>query len=136
MSTDAMMKEQNLFFNPKKSFHLPIYAKQMVSTFADFSCSKPKCEKYIYTLNVLDFIDGSTCEGRETSKIYMIEDFAIKSIATSTHKIDKSHKSNYYVLILIMIHFVWLVTKSWAYLLSFIFLHHMIFIKINYIWLL
>jgi len=40
----------------------------MASAFADFGCSKPKRRKDTYALNVLDFIDDSASEGKETSE--------------------------------------------------------------------
>lgn len=76
-------------------FHLLVYAKQMISMFACFNCSKSKCQKDTYTLNVIKFIDhGLPREDRKTSKLCMVESSTIKSIATSTYEIDKSHESN------------------------------------------
>jgi hypothetical protein len=77
-----MMKNQNLLYSPEKSFHLPIYAEQMASAFADFGCSKPKRRKDTYALNVLQFIDGSASEGRETSESSTNDDSATESTAT------------------------------------------------------
>jgi len=62
------METHSLFFSPEKPFHLSVYAAQMASTFAELGCSKPKRHKDTYALNVLDFIDGSASEGRETSE--------------------------------------------------------------------
>jgi len=64
MSTNAMMKKQGLFFSLEKGFKLLVYVDQMVAAFADFGCSKPKCHKDNYTLNVLQYIDGSTSKSK------------------------------------------------------------------------
>ena len=45
-----------------------MYAKQMASSFADFGCSKSKHRKDGYVVAVLQFIDGSASEGRESSE--------------------------------------------------------------------
>ena len=45
-----------------------MYAKQMASSFADFGCSKPKHRKDGYAVAVLQFIDGYSSEGRESSE--------------------------------------------------------------------
>ena len=58
MLQDAIMQNQNLLISPEKTFELPVYAKQMASSFADFGCSKPKCHKDGYVVAVLQFIDG------------------------------------------------------------------------------
>ena len=68
MLEDAVMQNQNLLISPEKNFELPVYAKQMASSFADFGCSKPKRHKDSYAVAVLQFIDGSALEGRESSK--------------------------------------------------------------------
>ncbi len=82
MSTDAVMKKRRLLLSPEKSFDLLMYAKQMASAFAEFGCSKPKPRKHTYAFNVLEFIDGSAFEGRETSDSSINEDSATKSSAT------------------------------------------------------
>jgi len=78
------METRSLLFSPKKPFHLLVYAAQMASAFADFGCSKPKRRKNTYALNVLDFIDGSAFEGRETSESSSstTEDSVMKSTTT------------------------------------------------------
>ena len=43
-------------------------AKQMASAFADSGCSKPQRRKDAYAVAVLQFIDGSALEGRESLK--------------------------------------------------------------------
>ena len=68
MLQDAVMQNQNLLISPEKTFELPMYAKQMASSFMDFGCSKPKCRKDAYVVAVLQFIDGSASEGRESSE--------------------------------------------------------------------
>ena len=68
MLEDAVMQNQNLFISLEKTFELPVYASQMASSFADFGCSKPKRRKDGYAVAVLQFIDGSTLEGRESSE--------------------------------------------------------------------
>ena len=68
MLQDTLMQDQNLHISPKKTFELPVYAKQMANSFADFGCSKPKRRKDGYAVAVLQFIDGSASEGRESSE--------------------------------------------------------------------
>ena len=68
MIQDALMQDWNLLINPEKTFELPVYAKQMASSFAEFGCSKPKRHKDDYVVVVLQFIDGSASEGRESSE--------------------------------------------------------------------
>ena len=68
MIQDALMQDRNLLISPEKTFELPVYAKQMASSFAEFGCSKPKCHKDGYAVAVLQFIDGSASEGRESSE--------------------------------------------------------------------
>ena len=68
MLQDAIMQNRNLLISPEKNFELPVYAKQMASSFADFGCSKPKRRKEAYAVAVLQFIDGSASEGRESSE--------------------------------------------------------------------
>ena len=68
MLQDVVMQNQNLLISPEKKFELPVYAKQMASSFADFGCSKPKRRKDGYAVVVLQFIDGSALEGRESSE--------------------------------------------------------------------
>jgi len=81
MQADAIMPRESLFISPEKTFELPVYAKQLASAFADFGCSKPKRCKDTYALNVLQFIDGSASEGRESSESSTGSDFATKSTA-------------------------------------------------------
>ena len=52
----------------RENFELPVYANQMASSFADFGCSKSKRRKDGYAVAVLQFIDGSALEGRESSE--------------------------------------------------------------------
>jgi len=66
MSTVEIMKRKNLHLSLEKPFHLPVYAEKMALAFAEFGSSNPKCRKYTYALNVLNFIDGSASEGKET----------------------------------------------------------------------
>ena len=68
MLQDAIMQNQNLLISPEKTFELPVHAKQMASAFADSGCSKPQRRKDAYAVAVLQFIDGSASEGRESSK--------------------------------------------------------------------
>ena len=68
MLQDTVMQNQNLLISPEKTFELPVYAKQMASSFADFGCSKPKRRKDAYAVAILQFIDGSASEGRESSE--------------------------------------------------------------------
>ena len=68
MLQDVVMQNQNLLISPKKNFELPIYAKQMASAFTHSGCSKPQRHKDAYIIAVLQFIDGSTSEGRESSE--------------------------------------------------------------------
>ena len=68
MLQNALMQDRNLLTSPEKNFELLVYAKQMASSFAEFGCSKPKHRKDGYAVAVLQFIDGSASEGRESSK--------------------------------------------------------------------
>ena len=68
MIQDALMQDRNLLISREKTFELPVYAKQMASSFAEFGCSKPKRRKDGYAVTVLQFIDGSASEGRESSE--------------------------------------------------------------------
>ena len=68
MIQDALTQDRNLLISPEKTFELPVYAKQMASSFAEFGCSKPKRHKDGYAIVVLQFIDGSASEGRESSE--------------------------------------------------------------------
>ena len=68
MLEDAVMQNQNLLISPEKTFELPVYANQMTGAFAESGCSKPHRRKDAYAVAVLQFIDGSASEGRETSE--------------------------------------------------------------------
>ena len=68
MLHDTMMQNRNVLISPEKTFELPVYANQMASSFMDFGCSKFKRRKDGYAVAVLQFIDGSALEGRESSK--------------------------------------------------------------------
>ena len=61
------MPKQSLFISPEKPFELPVYAEQMASALAEFGCSKPKRRRATYALNVLQYLDVSASEGRESS---------------------------------------------------------------------
>ena len=68
MLHDAVMQNRNVLISPEKTIELPVYANQMASSFADFGCSKSKRRKDGYAIAVLQFIDGSALEGRESSE--------------------------------------------------------------------
>ena len=68
MLHDTVMQNRNVLISPEKTFELPVYANQMASSFADFGCSKSKRRKDGYAVAVLQFIDGSASEGRESSE--------------------------------------------------------------------
>ena len=68
MLQDVVMQNQNLLISPKKTFELPVYAKQMASAFTDSGCSKPQRRKDAYAVAVLQFLDGSASEGRESKE--------------------------------------------------------------------
>ena len=68
MLEDAVMQNQNLLISLEKTFELPVYANQMASAFAESGCSKPQRRKDTYAIAVLQFIDGSASEDRESSK--------------------------------------------------------------------
>ena len=68
MLHDAVMQNRNVLISPEKTFELPVYANQMASSFAEFGCSKSKHRKDGYAVAVLQFIDGSALEGRESSE--------------------------------------------------------------------
>ena len=78
---DEVKKRRRLILSPEKPFELPIYAEQLASAFAKFGTSKPKQRKPSYALNVLNFIDGSASEGRETSESSSDKDSSIESTA-------------------------------------------------------
>jgi len=61
-------KIRRLILSLEQPFHLPVYAEQIVLAFAKFGSKQPKQKKNPYALNVLEFIDGSASEGRETSE--------------------------------------------------------------------
>jgi hypothetical protein len=82
MSTDALKKKRRLILSPEKSFDLPVYAEQLASAFQEFGTSKSKRRNPSYALNVLQFIDGSASEGRETSNSSSDIDSATESTAT------------------------------------------------------
>ena len=81
MLQDVVMQNHNLLINLEKTFELPIYAKQMASAFADSGCSKPQRRKDAYAVAVLQFIDGSTSEGRESSESLRNSESTTKSTA-------------------------------------------------------
>ena len=68
MIQDALTQDRNLLISPEKTFELPVYTKQMASSFTEFDCSKPKRRKDGYAVAVLQFIDGSASEGKESSE--------------------------------------------------------------------
>ena len=68
MLHNAVMQNRNVLISPEKTFELLVYANQMASSFADFGCSKSKRRKDDYAVAVLQFIDGSASEGRESSE--------------------------------------------------------------------
>ena len=68
MLEDAVMQNQNLLISPDKSFELPVYANQMATAFTESGYSKPHRHKDAYDVAVLQFIDGSASEGRESSE--------------------------------------------------------------------
>ena len=68
MLEDAVFQNQNLLISPEKTFELPVYANQMASAFAESGCSKPQRCKDAYAVAVLQFIDESASEGRESSE--------------------------------------------------------------------
>jgi len=74
MPTNALMKKQSLLFSLEKSFDLPVYAKQMASMIVNFGSSKPKCKKYTYVLNALEFMDKSTSKNTKTFESSMTKD--------------------------------------------------------------
>ena len=82
MAPNVVKKRRTLILSPEKSFDLPIYAEQLASAFADFSPCKPKRRTPTYALNVLQFIDGSASEGRETSDSSSDKDSATESTTT------------------------------------------------------
>lgn len=68
------MKNRGLLLSPVKSYDLPVYAEKMTLAFAEFGCSKPKANRKKYDGNVLQFIDGSATEGRESLDSSTTED--------------------------------------------------------------
>lgn len=82
MPTVSMLKKRRLLYSPEKSFHLPVYAEKMALSFAEFGGSIPKPHKPSYARNVLEFIDGSASEGRETSDSSTDKDSTTESTAT------------------------------------------------------
>ena len=85
MLQDAIMQNKNLLISPEKTFELPLYAKQMARAFADSGCSKTQRRKDAYAVAILQFIDGSASEGRESSESSGDLDSVI-----FTHEIDNS----------------------------------------------
>ena len=68
MLEDAVMQNLDLLISPEKTLELLVYANQMAGAFAESGCSKPHRRKDAYAVAVLQFIDGSASEGRETSE--------------------------------------------------------------------
>ena len=68
MLENVVMQNQNLLISPEKTFELPVYANQMASAFTESGCSKSQRRKDAYVVVVLQFIDGSASEGRESSE--------------------------------------------------------------------
>jgi len=79
---NVLRTKQRFLLSPEKLFDLPVYAKQMAFTFTEFGTSKSKPCKHTYTLNVLQFIDGSTSKGRETFDSSINEDSTMESTPT------------------------------------------------------
>lgn len=79
---DAMRQNRRLIFSPEKSFELPVYAEQAASVLAVQGSMKAKHRRPTCDLHVLEFIDGSAYEGRETSDSSTDMDSAIESTAT------------------------------------------------------
>ena len=84
MLAEAIEKKKWLIVSPEKPFHLPQYAEQMASAFASFGSSKPKRCKNTYALNVLQYVDVSASEGRESSESSTESD----SVTESTNDLD------------------------------------------------
>ena len=79
--TKVIKKKHKLVESPEKPFHLPPYAEQMATAFANFGCLKPKRRKDTYALNVLQFMDVSASEGRESSESSIGSDSVTESTA-------------------------------------------------------
>jgi hypothetical protein len=82
MPQNSIMPIHSLLISPEKTFHLPVYAEQMASAFAEFGGSKPKRRKDTYALNVLQYVDVSASEGRESSGSSTDSDSATESTVT------------------------------------------------------
>ena len=82
ISAHATKKNRRLILSPEKSFGLPVYAEDLATAFAKFGTAKPKRRKPSWAFNVLQFIDGSASEGRETSDSSSNIDSATESTAT------------------------------------------------------
>ena len=68
MFSNGPLRRRRLLLSPEKSFCLPVYAEQLASAFVEFGGSKPKKRKDTCALNVLEYLDLSASEGRETSE--------------------------------------------------------------------
>ncbi len=63
-----MRNNYSQLFSPEKSFELPSYAQGMARAYVEGGCIVRKHRRDTYALNVLQFIDGSASEGRESSE--------------------------------------------------------------------
>ena len=81
MLTETIKQNQKIVVSPEKPFILPPYAEQMATAFANFGCKKQRRRKDTYALNVLQFIDVSASEGRESSESSIGSDSVTESTA-------------------------------------------------------
>ena len=56
----------------ERSFELPICAEQLASTFVEFRFCKRRKHGHTYALNVLDYIDASALQGRDSRAFLLI----------------------------------------------------------------
>lgn len=78
------MKNRGLLLSPVKPYDLPVYAQNMTLAFGEFSCPSPKPKRKKYDGNVLQFIDGSAAEVRESSESSTTEDSMLEGSTTES----------------------------------------------------
>lgn len=80
----TLVKNQSLILSPAKPYDLPLYAEKMTIAFGGFGSPKPNPNRKKYDRNVLQFIDGSAAEDRESSESSGTEDSMLEGSTTES----------------------------------------------------
>ena len=80
----TLVKNRSLLLSPTKPYSLSLYAKKMTRVFEGFGSHKSNPNRKKYDCNVLQFIDGSTAEDRESSESSAIEESMIEGSTTES----------------------------------------------------